>query len=83
VIFTVTPKRWEHGWELHVAGVGCTQSETLFDAEETAREYIEIRLGLLESAVFDVEFAGAVGESAVELQQHFADLYAAQKVVDE
>lgn len=58
MIFTVTPKRWEHGWELHVDDWGCTQSETLVDAEDTAREYISCYFEIDESS-FDVEFMEA------------------------
>ena len=36
-------KRWEHGWELHIEGVGVTQSRTLWDAEEMARDLISRR----------------------------------------
>jgi hypothetical protein len=27
--YAVTAKRWKHGWELHIDGVGVTQSRTL------------------------------------------------------
>ena len=40
--YTVTAKRWEHGWELHVPDVGVTQSHTLAAAEREARDYISI-----------------------------------------
>jgi len=36
--YQVRAKRWEHGWELHIEGVGVTQSRTLWDAEEMARD---------------------------------------------
>lgn len=39
-------KRWEHGWELHIESVGVTQSRTLWDAEEMARDLIARREGL-------------------------------------
>jgi hypothetical protein len=41
--YRVRAKRWEHGWELHVEGVGVTQSRTLWDAEEMARDLISRR----------------------------------------
>ena len=39
--YTVRAKRWAHGWELHIDGVGVTQSRNLGDAERMARDYIE------------------------------------------
>jgi hypothetical protein len=43
-------KRWEHGWELHIEGVGITQSRTLWDAEDMARDLISRREDLPEDA---------------------------------
>jgi hypothetical protein len=37
----VTAKRWKHGWELHIDGVGVTQSRILDTAEQMVRDYIE------------------------------------------
>lgn len=39
--YNVTAKRWKHGWELHIDGVGVTQSRTLETAEQMVRDYIE------------------------------------------
>jgi hypothetical protein len=39
--YTVTAKRWKHGWELHIDGVGVTQSKTLATAAQMVRDYIE------------------------------------------
>lgn len=39
--YTVHAKRWAHGWELHIEGVGVTQSRSLAKARETVRDYIE------------------------------------------
>jgi hypothetical protein len=41
MIYTVTARRWKHGWELHIADVGVTQSRTLDGAEQMVRDYIE------------------------------------------
>jgi hypothetical protein len=41
--YYVRAKRWEHGWELHIEGVGVTQSRTLWDAEEMARDLVSRR----------------------------------------
>jgi hypothetical protein len=47
--YQVRAKRWESGWELHIAGVGVTQSRTLWDAEEMARDLIARREDLAEN----------------------------------
>lgn len=39
--YKVTARRWKHGWELHIDGVGVTQSRTLDTAEQMVRDYIE------------------------------------------
>lgn len=33
--------RWEHGWELHIAGLGVTQCRTLDGADRMVRDYAE------------------------------------------
>ena len=38
--YTVTAKRWEGGWELHIEGVGVTQSRTLVSASQQLADYI-------------------------------------------
>lgn len=44
--YDVRAKRWEHGWELHIADVGVTQSRSLWDAEAMARDLISRRLSV-------------------------------------
>jgi predicted XRE-type DNA-binding protein len=39
--YSVRAKRWKHGWELHIDGVGVTQSRNLDGAEQMVRDYIE------------------------------------------
>jgi hypothetical protein len=39
--YSVRAKRWAHGWELHIADVGVTQSRNLGEAEQVVRDYIE------------------------------------------
>jgi hypothetical protein len=39
--YNVRAKRWKHGWELHIDGVGVTQSRILDGAEQMVRDYIE------------------------------------------
>lgn len=48
--YTVTARRWAHGWELHItdpAGTeaGVTQSRTLATADRMVRDYLALDLG--------------------------------------
>jgi hypothetical protein len=43
--YSVRAKRWAHGWELHIEGVGVTQSRNLDGAERMVRDYIESLTG--------------------------------------
>lgn len=43
--YTVRAKPWARGWELHIDGVGVTQSRSLRDAERMARDYISLDTG--------------------------------------
>lgn len=38
--YTARVAPWEHGYELHIAGVGVTQATSLEDFEEVARDFI-------------------------------------------
>jgi hypothetical protein len=58
--YQVRAKRWEHGWELHIAGVGVTQSRTLWDAEDMARDLIARREHVPEDA-FTVTITPEIG----------------------
>jgi hypothetical protein len=40
--YTVRAKQWTRGWELHIDGLGVTQSRSLRDAEGMARDYIAL-----------------------------------------
>lgn len=53
--YTVTAKRWPRGWELHIDGVGVTQTPSLATAEAIAREYIAFALDLDDENAFDVD----------------------------
>jgi hypothetical protein len=44
-IYVVCAKRWAHGWELHIDGIGVTQSRTLDGAEQMVRDYVETLTG--------------------------------------
>jgi hypothetical protein len=52
--YTVTAKRWARGWELHINGVGVTQTSTVSTAEAVSREYIAFALDLNDETLFDV-----------------------------
>jgi hypothetical protein len=43
--YDVTARRWKHGWELHIADVGVTQSRNLAEAETVVRDYVESLTG--------------------------------------
>lgn len=43
--YDVTARRWKHGWELHIDGVGVTQARSLGEAETMVRDYIETLTG--------------------------------------
>jgi DNA-directed RNA polymerase specialized sigma subunit len=58
--FTVLAKRWEHGWELDIHGVGVTQSRTLWDAEMMARDLVSRREGLADDE-FQVSITPQIG----------------------
>jgi hypothetical protein len=58
--YSVRAKRWKHGWELHIGGVGVTQSHGLRDAEMMARDLISRRLDVPEDS-FAVEITPEIG----------------------
>jgi len=63
--YTVRAKRWAHGWELHVDGVGVTQSRSLASAERQAREYVALMNDVPEDG-FDVRLVVSVGREVDE-----------------
>ncbi|RNL63636.1 antitoxin HicB [Nocardioides marmoriginsengisoli] len=63
----VTAKQWEHGWELHVEGVGVTQVRTLANAAQQAADLVETMTGEAVSAdamVVRVEIEDGLAERA-------------------
>lgn len=66
--YTVHAKRWRRGWELHIDGVGVTQSKTLNDAETMVRDYIALDNGDPAYA-FNVEIIPEVGHGLDEETQ--------------
>jgi hypothetical protein len=63
--YTVHAKRWKRGWELHIDGVGVTQSRTLHDAEAMVRDYIALDTGAAPNS-FNVEILPEVGDGLDE-----------------
>jgi hypothetical protein len=59
--YQVTAKRWEHGYELHIEGVGVTQSRTVKDAEAMIRDYLHLE-GITEPYELKIEFRTDDGE---------------------
>ena len=44
--YQVRARRWAHGWEIHIDGVGVTQSRSLAGAEAMVRDYVALDLEL-------------------------------------
>jgi DNA-directed RNA polymerase specialized sigma subunit len=75
--YTVDAKRWEHGWELHVEGVGVTQSKSLHSAASVAREYISLAEDISDESTIDVEIRPQIDNALGQ------EVIAARKAVEE
>jgi hypothetical protein len=64
-VYNVRASRWAHGWELHIDGVGVTQSHNLTTAEDMVRDYIALDLGV-EPDSFGVTITPEIGEGLDE-----------------
>lgn len=73
--YTVTARRWARGWELHIDGVGVTQSRSLASAEGMVRDYICMDFDV-EPDSFDVTITPEVSALDVDVQ-------AARTAIDE
>jgi DNA-directed RNA polymerase specialized sigma subunit len=65
--YEVKARRWKRGWELHITGIGVTQSRTLAEAEAMVRDYIETLTGVDASGaevVVTTEVGGGLDEEA-------------------
>lgn len=78
----VRARRWEHGWELDVEGIGVTQSRTLAAADQVVRDYL--------ATLYDVDAAGVgvrlqtdLGGLEHKVSSARADMAAAQAQVCE
>ena len=76
--YAVDAKRWEHGWELHVQGVGVTQSKSLHSASRIAREYISLAKGIRDESTIEVEIRphidNALGDEVIAARKAVHDL---------
>jgi hypothetical protein len=70
--YEVCAKRWKHGWELHIDGVGVTQSKGLKDAEMMARDLVSRRTGNAEDSfgVCIVPDLGGLEKDAAAVREH-------------
>ncbi|GAA4909514.1 hypothetical protein LX16_2863 [Stackebrandtia albiflava] len=68
--YEVVAKRWEHGWELHIDGVGVTQCEAIKDAEAMVRDYLDLE-GLNRDAPirFHYQIDDELDSEIVEIRQ--------------
>jgi hypothetical protein len=64
--YVVEAKRWEHGWELHVEGVGVTQSKGLNSAAKMAREYISLVENVSDESTINVEIRPQIDDALSE-----------------
>jgi CRP-like cAMP-binding protein len=74
--YQVRAKRWAHGWELHIEGVGVTQSHTLRDAERIARDYIALDTGTDPGSInveITPEIGGELGEKTAAARRAVAE----------
>jgi DNA-directed RNA polymerase specialized sigma subunit len=63
--YDVTARHWKHGWELHIEGVGVTQSRNLAEAETMVRDYVESLTGV-DASDAEVTISPEVGDGLDE-----------------
>jgi hypothetical protein len=63
--YKVHAKRWARGWELHIDGVGVTQSHGLADAAGMARSYIAMTRNVAADS-FNLDIVPEVGDGLDE-----------------
>jgi DNA-directed RNA polymerase specialized sigma subunit len=83
--YAVDAKRWEHGWELHVEGVGVTQSKSLHSASRIAREYISLAEGISDESTIDIKIRphidNALGDEVIAARKAVHELADRQREV--
>jgi hypothetical protein len=78
--YSVTARRWRHGWELHIDGVGVTQSRGLGDAEAMVRDYIALEFDVPEDS-FAVTITPEIGDGLDEdVREARADVQRAAEI---
>jgi hypothetical protein len=79
--FTVTAKRWKHGWELHIDGVGVSQSKTLAIADQMVRDYIETLTDqdVSNAEVIIIPELGALGKNVSTVRAQVEEAERAQR----
>jgi hypothetical protein len=80
----VLARRWAHGWELHVDGVGVTQTKSLSRAGRDASDFVEVLTGKRPKSVSMTYELGTIDrrirslrdarKRASEAQEHAAEL---------
>jgi hypothetical protein len=83
--YIVRAKRWRHGWELHIDGVGVTQSRTLAKADQMVRDYIETLTGIdVSDATVQIEpELGGLEKRLVKLREQMAAAEESQRAARE
>ena len=83
--YRVDARRWEHGWELHVEGVGVTQSKSLHSAARIAREYISLVQSISDESTIDVEILpkidAALGKEVIAARKAVHEIAERQREV--
>lgn len=83
--YKVDARRWDHGWELHVEGVGVTQSKSLHSAARIAREYISLVQGISDESTIEVEILpkidNALGKEVIAARKAVHELAERQRQV--
>lgn len=63
--YVVHAYRWEQGWELHIDGVGVTQSRDLEDADRMVRDYIATLTDRADTEKIKITIIPDIAHSAV------------------
>jgi DNA-directed RNA polymerase specialized sigma subunit len=74
--YNVRAKRWKHGWELHIDGIGVTQSRNLDGAEQMVRDYIETLTDhdtADDAVIIQPEVGGGLDEAADAAREAIAE----------
>lgn len=73
--YNVVARHWKRGWELHIEGVGVTQSRSLTDAETMVRDYIESLTGAdagADTILITPEVGGGLDEEVLAAREAVA-----------